>query len=588
MTGRMKVRFLMVCVAVAAAFTVCSMRLVQLQVFRHDYYWALAAQTRTDKETIAAQRGSIQDAGGELLAANEPLRTVIADGSVIKDGTEPALAALLAGPLGMDAGQLARRLAADDPYMVLKKGVAEGVAEGLGQALAAANGGAGLRGIHFEPAARRIYPNGHLLSHVLGFVNAEGRGVDGIERALEDQLRGSEGFRWIERDRKGRELVIYRGEGRAPRDGNDVRLTVDLGIQHIVESELAAAFAQFKPESALVVVMRPATGEILALANRPDFDPNEPGKGSAAGMIDRSVLLMVEPGSTFKIVTAAAALEERKATLETMIQCEGGSFSYGGKVLRDHHPYGELSVEDVLAKSSNIGAAKLAMRLGDLKLYEYIRRFGFGERTGVLLPGEIPGQVHPPHRWTKISITRIPMGHEVAVTPIQLVTAVGAVANGGHLMMPQIVKAIVNAAGTVVQQFPPVEVRRVISEETAAHIRRALQKVVSDKGTAALARVPGFPVGGKTGTAQKIDPKGGYADGKYVVSFVGFLPADRAELAILVMMDEAQTVAGMNYGGLVCAPVFRQIAERVARHLDLVPAAEPLPAGGVLTKAEEH
>lgn len=256
------------------------------------------------------------------------------------------------------------------------------------------------------------------------------------------------------------------------------------------------------------------------------------------------------------------------------MNCEKGRFFYAGRPLRDHHPYADLTVEDVLVKSSNIGVAKLAMQLGEQKLYEYIRSFGFGERTGINLPGEIPGMIHPPHKWTKISITRVPMGHEVGVTPMQMITAMCAIANGGHLMMPQTVHQITDANGSTVASFPPVELRRVISSQTSAQVRSALKGVVSERGTAALAKVSRFTVAGKTGTAQKVSPDGGYMPGKYVVSFVGFLPAENPEFVGLVMLDDATTRADQNYGGMVAAPIFSRIAEKAARYLNLEPHPE--------------
>jgi cell division protein FtsI (penicillin-binding protein 3)/stage V sporulation protein D (sporulation-specific penicillin-binding protein) len=244
-------------------------------------------------------------------------------------------------------------------------------------------------------------------------------------------------------------------------------------------------------------------------------------------------------------------------------------------------------VEDVLVKSSNIGAAKLALGLGEQRLYGYIRAFGFGERTGVALPGEIPGLVYPPHRWSKLSITRIPMGQEVAVTPLQTITALSAIANGGHLMMPQIVHDITDSTGQVIASFPPTEIRQVVSAETAHEVTNALIGVVSPRGTAALAKVSGFVAAGKTGTAEKIDPKGGYLPGKYIVSFCGFLPADNPAFVCLVMLDDAQTKPDQDYGGMVAAPVFSRIGEKVARYMNLEPQPE-VPAGDMVITQRDH
>jgi cell division protein FtsI/penicillin-binding protein 2 len=389
-------------------------------------------------------------------------------------------------------------------------------------------------------------------------------------------------------------LVAYRGEERAPRDGNNVRLTIDMNLQNIAENEIDAACAEYKPKKVIVIIMRPQTGEILAMANRPDFDPNEVSSGSSdylqaheAGMINCAIADEIEPGSTFKMVTASAALNEHIVQPDSIIYCENGAFNYGGRLLHDHHPYGDLTVDDILIKSSNIGAAKLALGLGEERLYGYIRAYGFGERTGVALPGEIPGLVYPPQRWSKLSITRIPMGQEVAVTPLQTLSALCAIANGGHLMMPQIVHDITDASGEEIASFPPVEVRSVISAESAREMTEAFKGVVSPKGTAALAKVNGFVVAGKTGTAEKINPKGGYLPGKYIVSFCGYLPADDPAFACLVMLDDPQTTPELDYGGTVAGPIFSRIAEKVARYMNLEPQPD-VPAGDVVITQRDH
>jgi cell division protein FtsI/penicillin-binding protein 2 len=296
---------------------------------------------------------------------------------------------------------------------------------------------------------------------------------------------------------------------------------------------------------------------------------------------------MVEPGSTFKIVPTGAALTEKLVTPETSIFCENGRYAFGGRTLNDHHPYGNLTISQIIVKSSNIGVAKMAIQLGDQRLHSYIRRFGFGERTGINLPGEIRGVVHPPHLWSKVSIVQLPMGHGVGVTPLQVVAATAVIANGGKLMVPQIIHDVADEHGTTVTSFPPVEVRRVIPESVAAQVRDMMIEVTGKKGTARLAAVPGFKVAGKTGTAQKVSPSGGYERGKYIVSFAGFMPAEKPEFVALVMFDEANTVPGGNYGGMVAAPVFSRIAERAARYLNLEPSPEE--PGTSLTATEvEH
>jgi cell division protein FtsI/penicillin-binding protein 2 len=271
--------------------------------------------------------------------------------------------------------------------------------------------GAHLRGVMCEPEPRRFYPNEDRLGHVLGFLNHEGRGIQGVEMMMEPYLRGEDGFIYTERDRTGREIVAYRGHERPAKHGMTVELTIDMALQDIVERELDAAYHQLNPQMMTAVFVRPRTGEILAMATRPAFNPNKPGEAAIETTKNRAIIDMVEPGSTFKIVVISAALEQKAVTPESMFHCENGSFAYAGKILRDVHGYGSMSVHDIMVKSSNIGCAKIAMHLGADTFYEYIRRFGFGERTGLGLPGEIPGLVRPRHSWTGLSITRVPMGH---------------------------------------------------------------------------------------------------------------------------------------------------------------------------------
>jgi len=583
-------RALVTCFALAGCFTIFSCRLVELQVTKHDEYAALAAQNHVTRQTITARRGLIQDIHGESLAQNEPVRTVVADASLIGDRAE--VAGLLSSVLGMPHPQVMEKLNREvfsqalkknvpSPYIVLKKEVPENVASDLEAQLAERK----LRGVYFEPSATRVYPNEQMLCHILGYVNGQNVGMDGVERTMEDFLRGHDGFRYSERDRTGKEIVPYRGQEKDARNGCNVRLTIDMGLQNIVEMELDAAIKQFHPKSATVILMQPKTGEILAMANRPNFNLNVEEGVPEDHRRDRAITDIVEPGSTFKIVTVAAALTEKIVHPGTMINCENGYFA--AAKLHDHHPFPDLSVNDILVKSSNIGAAKLGIQLGDQKFYEYVRRFGFGERTGVSLPGEVGGIVHPPHLWSKISITRMPMGQEVGATPLQVATAMCAIANGGHLMMPQIIHDITDDQGHPITQFPPQEVRAVASKSATDAVRDALVEVVSPRGTAALAHVVGYKVAGKTGTAQKPEPDGHYGHDRYVVSFVGFMPADDPAFVALVLLDEAQVAHDKNYGGMVAAPIFSRIGEKAARYLGLK-ATEEVPVGSVVAGQNVH
>src|SRR5438105_6043042 len=528
-------RCVLVCTVFIGLFSIFSFRLIYLQAIKHDEYAGLAAEKHVYKQIIHAERGTILDANNEVLAHNIPVETVVADATHFNN--RQATVALVSHELGIPSKELAEKLDGERRYIVIKREVPAATANSLREKLRAGN----LRGIYFEHDATRIYPNGSMLCHVIGFTDFDRHGIQGVEASMEEYLHGQDGYRFIEHNRAGQEIVPYRGQERAPRDGYQVHLTVDLGLQSIVEEEIDAAMKEYSPQKATIILMRPQTGEILAIANRPNFDLNLRSEAKPEQMKNRAIIDMMEPGSTFKIVTAAAALHEKKVRPDTTIFCENGLWNYGGRTLHDHHAYGELSVQDILVKSSNIGAAKLALSLGDQKFYEYIRRFGFGERTGVELPAEIIGTIRPPQNWSKISITRIPMGHEVAVTPLQMTVAMATIANGGKLVTPRVVKSITTADGKTISEFSPSVVRQVISAETAKQIGRALRGVVSDRGTAAAAAVPGFVIAGKTGTAQKVDPHGGYERGKYVVSFIGFLPADHPEFVGLVVLDDAKT-----------------------------------------------
>src|SRR6478672_6805122 len=416
-----RIRCALVCLAFTGLFSLFSFRLVYLQMIKHDEYAELAAEKHVDRRPIYAERGSILDANNEVLAHNTPVETVVADATHLNN--RDATIALLRAALEIPADELNEKLGTDRRYIVLKREVPIATATALKEKLRAGN----LRGIYFERDTTRIYPNGPMLCHVIGFTDFEHHGIQGVEASMEEYLHGQDGYRFIEHNRAGQEMVLYRGQERAPRDGYQIHLTVDLGLQSIVENEIDAAMQQYSPQKATIILMRPQTGEILAIANRPNFDLNLRSEAKPEQMKNRAIIDMMEPGSTFKIVAAASVLNEHKLRPDSEVFCENGVWNYGGSVLHDHRAFGYLSVRDILVKSSNIGAAKLALSVGDQKFYEYIRRFGFGERTGIELPGEINGVIRPPQAWSKISITRIPMGHEVGVTPLQMTSAMATI-----------------------------------------------------------------------------------------------------------------------------------------------------------------
>jgi cell division protein FtsI (penicillin-binding protein 3) len=569
MSSNSRSRCALVCATFIALFSIFSFRLIYLQVVKHDEYAELAAEKHGYKQIIYAERGTIFDANSEVLAHNVPVETVVADATRLNDLR--AAVNLLSKELALPAESVAEKLNSQRRYIVIKREVPESAANALREKLRTGN----LHGIYFEYDANRLYPNGSMLCHVIGFTDFEHHGIQGVEASMDEYLRGQDGFRYVEHNRMGQEIVPYRGQERAPRNGYQVHLTVDLALQNIVENEIDAAMKEYTPQKATIILMRPRTGEILAIANRPNFDLNLRSEAKPEEMKNRAIIDMMEPGSTFKIVAAAAALNEHKFRPDSTVFCENGLWNFGGTNLHDHRAFGYLSVRDILIKSSNIGAAKLALGVGEEKFYEYIRRFGFGERTGIELPGEINGVIRPPRLWSKISITRIPMGHEIGVTPLQMAVAMATIANGGKLIMPRIVKSITTADGSIISSLSPVVLRQVISSETARQIGDALRGVVSDRGTAAAAAVPGFTIAGKTGTAQKVARNGGYEQGKYVVSFVGYLPAEHPEFVGLVTLDDAHTSKPeLNYGGLVAGPIFSRVAEKAARYLDLEPHEE--------------
>jgi cell division protein FtsI (penicillin-binding protein 3) len=562
-------RCVLVCVAFIGLFSIFSFRLIYLQAIKHDEYAGLAAEKHVYKQIIHAERGTILDANNEVLAHNIPVERVVADSTHLNN--RQGIVDLVSEELRLQPAQVAEKLSSDRRYIVIMREVPEAQAGALSEKLRAGN----LRGIYLEHDTTRVYPNGSMLCHVIGFTDFDHRGIQGVEASMEEYLHGQDGYRFIEHNRAGQEIVPYRGQERAPRDGYQIHLTVDLSLQNIVENEIDAAMEEYSPQKATIILMRPRTGEILAMANRPDFDLNLRSEAKPEEMKNRAIIDMMEPGSTFKIVAAAAALNERKLRADSTIFCENGLWNFGGAALHDHRAFSYLSVRDILVKSSNIGAAKLALSVGEQRFYEYIRRFGFGERTGIELPGEISGLIRPPQAWSKISITRIPMGHEVGVTPLQMTVAMAVVANGGKLVTPRIIKSITTPEGKTVSSLSPVVLRQVISPETAREIGDALRGVVSDRGTAAAAAVPGFTIAGKTGTAQKVDPRGGYQQGKYVVSFAGYLPAEHPEFVGLVVLDDAHTSKPeLNYGGLIAGPIFSRVAEKAARYLDLEPHEE--------------
>jgi cell division protein FtsI (penicillin-binding protein 3) len=425
-----------------------------------------------------------------------------------------------------------------------------------------------LPGVQTQLEPKRYYPNGPLAAHVLGYVGLDGKGLGGVEQFYNAKISGEPGQLFIERDANGKP---YEGYEIAAKPGQTVVLTIDQTIQYQAEQALQAAVHQSRAKSGTVIVLDPRSGEILALANAPTFDPNKVSEAKPETRSNWALQNIYEPGSTFKIVAFSAALENKLVRVDERIDCQMGAITVAGRVVRDHHPFGSLTITEALAKSSNVAAIKLGIRVGDPTMYDYIRRFGFGAKTGIELPGETNGLLRKVERWQPSSIGSIAIGQEVGVTPVQMVAAFGALANDGVRVAPHLIREVRDAGGNVVYRAQP-EQRRVISAETAIAMRGMLERVTLDGGTAKKAQLDGYSAAGKTGTAQKIDPKTrAYSATKFVGSFVGFAPVSNPQVVIIVVIDEP---GGAYHGGDVAAPVFREVAEHVLPTLGIEPDIE--------------
>jgi cell division protein FtsI (penicillin-binding protein 3)/stage V sporulation protein D (sporulation-specific penicillin-binding protein) len=560
-----RTRAVWVLVLLSCGFTVISFNLVQIQLVEHVKFWRMAIENHLHPETLPARRGTIFDSDGNILAQTQQVCDVRLDAKKF-DHPETNLP-LLAAVLQVPVGKLTAIYNPTNRYQL----IAQDVEDGTEAKLKALN----LGGLIFDSHDLRSYPNNELAAHALGFLNENGHGVAGIEKEMDSVLSGTPGERWVERDAKHHEIAGYQTRATPAVDGNDVTLTVRMAIQHVVEDELDKIVQNYQPNAAYIILMDPHTGEILAMGSRPTFDPNNRGTFSPEAVRDRCLTDMVEPGSVFKIITLAGALNEGLVDLNTQIFCENGTFAYGGKILRDDEPNGMLPVEEVMAQSSNIGFAKIALNfLHEDRLYQYATAFGIGQRTGLLQgQGESAGLLRPVSKWSSLSITRIPMGQEVAATPVQLVTAMSVIANGGKMVAPQLVEKVTDSTGRVVKDFPPRVVRQVVSADTARAVTKALEQVTID-GTAKRVKIDGYSFAGKTGTAQKF-VDGAYSHTKFVASFIGFLPAEDPAFVALVMVDEPHTK--QYYGASVSLPVFASIAKQVAQILNL-PPDQPLAA----------
>ena len=528
-------------------------RLFYLQVLDFERFTELASGQHNKVLKIEPRRGAIFDRYMEPLAINLDVPSVYADSRNIKDPER--VAGVLVEVLGLDRDTVLERLKRDKAFVWIKRKISPAEERALKKA--------GLRGIHFLTESKRNYGNDDMASHVLGFVGIDNDGLEGLELLFNDQLRGKPGWRHLVRDAKRRTVLFNEKESIPAQNGHNLVLTIDSVIQYMTEEELKKIVEKYNASSASAVVMDPFTGKVLAMANYPDYDLNEASETPRDLMKNLAVASVYEPGSVFKIVTASAALEEGVVGLEDEIYCENGEYEVGGRVLHDFHRYKDLSFREVVSKSSNIGTVKVAERLGEDRVYDYIKRFGFGEKTGVDLPGEVGGISRSPSVWSRSDITTIPIGQGIAVTPLQMTCAMSVIANGGYLVKPYVVERVTTWEGETHKQFSTQGKRRVLSGETCEKMKDALSHVVSD-GTGRRASSRLFEACGKTGTAQMVKPEGGYYENKYNATFVGFAPREEPVVVILVTARDPHPV---HFGGSVAGPAFKNIAEGSIRYL---------------------
>ena len=555
---RVRLRLMLVAFSICLWAVVVLLRLVQLQVFGREAFARQAARQSERTINLDPRRGPILDRNSKQLAVSVDAESIYAVPQEVRNASRTA--AQIARALELDAGarkELAAQLQRNRAFVWVRRKVDPIRARAVRDLQ--------LDGIGFLTENRRYYPRRELASQVLGYVGLDNTGMSGIEYAFEDLIRGRAAKVTVHIDARRRPLGSIE---RPSTDGHTVVLTLDERIQYLAERELEKAVAETGAQSGLAVVMVPRTGEILALAHQPTFNPNRFGSYPSVRWRNRAVTDVSEPGSVFKIFTAAAALQEKVVDPDEVIDCGDGGIDIAGTRISDHHVFDQLTFRYVMAKSSNVGAIRVAQRVGREGFNRYLREFGFGAPTGVELPGESVGLLRPTSRWSALSLASMSFGQEIGVTALQLAAAVGAVANGGYLMKPLIVRQVEDGEGRLVRVVRPVAVHRVLEPTTVDTLTDLLKGVVKE-GTGWRAAVPGYVVAGKTGTAQKVEPGGRYSMVDHVASFAGFVPASQPALVILVSLDTPR--GEHNQGGHVAAPLFARIAEQALRHLAVPP-----------------
>lgn len=559
-----------------------AVRLVDLQWVRRQKLAERATRQSSYLETIPARPGEIVDRHGRLLATSVSVRSVYVVPSRISNPWQTAWS--LADALGLDADTLYERLSAasDKHFLWVKRRITDADADRIRELKLPSNAWG------FREEFLRRYPQGETACHVLGLRDVDGKGQGGLEQMLDTTLRGADGRRVLVRDARGRVVEVKDEVEQAPQHGRTVVLALDAVLQVYAERELDQLMSEKKALGATAIVMDPKTGELLAVASRPGFDPNDPARIPAAAWRNLAVTAVFEPGSTFKPFVVAWGLDKGLIRRDEKFDCENGLYRMGGRELHDHHKYGALSLTDVLVKSSNIGMAKIGERLGNDELYDATLGWGFGARTGVELPGELAGIVHPRKKWTSYSTGSVPMGQEIAVTPMQLLAAHAALANGGLLKTPRLVlrrqEAGITASEGYVSRSSEADthvVSRVCTAETAQWLIREPMTQVVERGTGKKAKSRNYTLFGKTGTAQKLDPETGtYSHSKYIASFVCGAPADDPRALVLVMVDEPRD-EGTGFGGDVAAPAAGRLLQKALLHLHV-------PGAAVRTVPERH
>jgi cell division protein FtsI (penicillin-binding protein 3) len=579
----LRTRVLVLAGVLALAFVGVVGRLGWLQVVRQADLAALAERQYSRTVVLQAQRGPIVDRHGKALATSSPAESLFAQPRAVGDPVR--VAARLAPLIDVPEAELHGALTSGKSFVWLRRR--------LPPAIAASVRALREPGLGLLPEPLRLYPNRELAAHVVGFEGVDG-GLEGIERAMDDTLSGTPGKAVVGRDALGRE-VVTETVLRPSAPGHGVMLTIDRTIQYLAEREIDAAFRRTRARAAIAVVLEPRTGDVLALAVRPTFNPNTfLDVPSRDHWRNRAVTDPFEPGSTFKVILAAAALQERVVQPDDRIWAENGRITIARTTIHDWKKYGWLTFGEVLQKSSNVGSIKVGLALGRERYYRYMTAFGFGAPTGVGLAGESRGQLREPERWSGLSLPTMSIGQEVSVTALQMVAAFAAIANGGTLMRPRLVRSVFDAEGRETRRFAPQAVRQVISPETARTLTRLMTQVVAE-GTGHKAAIPGYEVAGKTGTAQKLDPATRrYSRKPGVLSFVGFAPADQPRFAMLVMLDEP---TNERWGSEAAAPIFSAVGAEVLRYLEVPPrdaaplsivtGPAPSPAGRVRLAGEE-